>query len=101
MFIVNAFKNTFGNIGAVFSCVGMYLKLIGWDLSLSLLNALGYPLFLYRKPGQVTPKGAPGFGGKWPEYIPPKDTDSRSACPMLNAMANHGVFSRLVPFILV
>jgi hypothetical protein len=38
--------------------------------------------------------GHPGAGGKWPDYIPPKDGDSRSCCPGLNAMANHGILPR-------
>jgi hypothetical protein len=59
---------------------------LSWDAGLSVIN-----LFLPRRPeGKVTPEGHPGFGGKWPEFIPPKDGDSRSACPALNAMANHG-----------
>jgi hypothetical protein len=43
-----------------------------------------------RRIGHVVPPGAPGEGGKWPEFIPPKEGDSRCACPALNAMANHG-----------
>jgi hypothetical protein len=43
------------------------------------------------KVGHVVPKGAIGHGGAWPEFVPPKEGDSRSACPMLNAMANHGI----------
>lgn len=43
------------------------------------------------KPNQVVPAGCPGAGGNWPEYVPPKQGDSRSACPMINAMANHGI----------
>jgi hypothetical protein len=30
----------------------------------------------------------------WPEYIPPKDGDSRCSCPALNVMANHGILPR-------
>ena len=60
MFIVLATKNTFSSIGSVFSTLGMYLELFAWDFSLTLLNALSYPLFLYRKPGKVTPEGALG-----------------------------------------
>lgn len=41
--------------------------------------------------GKVTPKGHPGFKGEWPEYVPSKEGDSRCSCPMLNAMANHGI----------
>ncbi|KAG1732731.1 Chloroperoxidase [Suillus lakei] len=40
------------------------------------------------------PKGHPGYGGHWPEYRPPKETDSRCSCPALNAMANHGIIPR-------
>lgn len=58
-----------------------------WDFNLFLLN-LVLPA---HKPGRVVPAGAPGHNGNWPEYIPPKNGDSRSACPMLNAMANHGI----------
>ena len=32
-----------------------------------------------------------GHHKNWPDYIPPRDGDSRSACPMLNALANHGI----------
>ncbi|KAF8719041.1 hypothetical protein AX14_011541 [Amanita brunnescens Koide BX004] len=39
-------------------------------------------------------EGHPGHGGKWPEFIPPKDGDSRCACPALNALANHGLLPR-------
>jgi len=42
----------------------------------------------------VTPAGHPGEGGKWPEYIAPKEGDSRCSCPGLNAMANHGILPR-------
>jgi hypothetical protein len=57
-----------------------------WDLALVLVNLVTFK----RKVGRVTPKGQPGEGGIWPEYIPPREGDSRSPCPGLNAMANHG-----------
>lgn len=61
--------------------------IFSWDALLSLLN-----LVLPNKPiGKVTPKGHPGFGGEWPEYVPRKEGDSRCSCPALNAMANHGI----------
>lgn len=63
------------------------LAVMAWDNALALLN-LVTPKFAE---GSVVPAGAPGHGGKWPEYVPPKEGDSRSACPMLNAMANHGI----------
>jgi hypothetical protein len=64
--------------------------IFSWDALLTLLN-----LVLPNKPvGRVTPNGHPGFEGKWPEYIPGKEGDSRCSCPALNAMANHGIISR-------
>jgi hypothetical protein len=44
-----------------------------------------------KRKGKVIAAGLPGYNGIWPEYIPPKSTDSRSPCPALNAMANHGI----------
>ncbi|KAK2460835.1 hypothetical protein APHAL10511_007305 [Amanita phalloides] len=61
-----------------------------WDALLELSNLV----LPKRKEGHVVPEGHPGFGGQWPEYIPPGEGDSRSACPALNALANHGIFPR-------
>lgn len=58
-----------------------------WDNALFLLNLITPK----HKPGHVVPEGAAGHGLTWPEFVPPKEGDSRSACPMLNAMANHGI----------
>ncbi|KAH9961134.1 Cloroperoxidase [Lactifluus volemus] len=69
---------------------GYTVFLILWDISLVLINAIT----CNRKVGKVTPKGHPGAGGVWPEYIPPQPGDSRSSCPALNAMANHGIIAR-------
>ncbi|KAJ6619233.1 Chloroperoxidase [Mycena sp. CBHHK59/15] len=44
-----------------------------------------------KKVGHVVPHGKPGADGKWPEFVPPKEGDSRSCCPALNALANHGI----------
>ncbi len=57
-----------------------------WDALLELTNQV----LPKRKEGHVVPEGHPGFGGNWPEYIPPKEGDSRCCCPGLNAFANHG-----------
>ncbi|KIW02566.1 uncharacterized protein PV09_06021 [Verruconis gallopava] len=65
--------------------VGLFV--FTWDTSLFFLN-LVLPKY---KPDLVVPKGCPGHQGNWPPYVPPKEGDSRSACPMLNAMANHGI----------
>jgi Peroxidase, family 2 len=67
---------------------GFAVSLFFWDLSLTLINTLT----LSRKVGRVTPKGKPGEGGTWPEYIPPQAGHSRCSCPGLNTMANHGSF---------
>ena len=69
-------------IARVFQDVGV----LTWDFGLALYNLVTPS----RKVGHVIPEGHPGAGGKWPEYIPPKDGDSRSCCPGLNTMANHG-----------
>jgi len=63
------------------------IYVFSWDFSLFVLNILTPSL----KPGQVVPRDAAGHNLTWPEYVPPKEGDSRSSCPMLNAMANHGI----------
>jgi len=66
------------------------LFVFSWDFILT----VGNWILLNRKVGHVTPEGKPGAGGKWPEYIAPKDGDSRCSCPALNALANHGIIPR-------
>ncbi|KAH8829211.1 Chloroperoxidase [Flagelloscypha sp. PMI_526] len=58
-----------------------------WDLSLGFAN-LVLPFY---KTGALV---AAQHGGHWPEFMPPQDGDSRSGCPALNAMANHGILPR-------
>lgn len=58
-----------------------------WDFGLFLLNLVSPS----HKFGNVVPRGAAGHHLVWPEYVPPTKEDSRSACPMLNALANHGI----------
>lgn len=73
------------------------LVVIGWDNVLFLINLVSPS----HKLGQVIPAGCPGHGGNWPEYSPPGKGDSRSACPMLNALANHSILphdGRSIPF---
>ncbi|KAJ3984005.1 putative chloroperoxidase [Lentinula detonsa] len=68
-----------------------------WDFFLTLSNIVMPNL----KAGHVVPSGHPGAGGQWPEYVPPGENDSRSACPMLNALANHGILphdGKNIPF---
>jgi hypothetical protein len=62
------------------------LAVLGWDVSLTVINLLTPS----RPIGCAIPEGSPGARGKWPEFIVPRKSDSRSACPALNAMANHG-----------
>jgi hypothetical protein len=62
------------------------VALLTWDTGLTLANLV----IPNRREGKVTPEGHPGFDGKWPEFISPKEGDSRCSCPALNAMANHG-----------
>ncbi|TFY71288.1 heme-thiolate peroxidase [Dentipellis fragilis] len=64
--------------------------LLIWDLGLFLYNLVAPA----RRVGTVVLRGHPGFGGNWPDYIAPKESDSRCACPALNAMANHGIIPR-------
>jgi len=63
---------------------------LAWDIGLTLINLVTPS----KAPGTVIPAGKPGHNGIWPTYEPPKPTDSRSPCPALNAMANHGIFPR-------
>ncbi|KAJ6500945.1 Chloroperoxidase [Mycena sanguinolenta] len=61
--------------------------IFSWDAGLWFVNLVTPNL----KVGAVVPKRCPGEGGKWPPFVPPGEGDSRSACPALNAMANHGI----------
>ncbi|KAG2356593.1 Chloroperoxidase [Suillus spraguei] len=64
--------------------------ILSWDVLLTLSNLVRRN----RRIRHVTPQGQPGYGGCWPEYRPPGETDSRCSCPALNALANHGIISR-------
>lgn len=78
MKVVDSISNAFYDAG-IFS----------WDILLTLGNLVRFS----RPVGKVTPAGHPGYGGYWPEFKPPQEGDSRSCCPGLNAMANHGMFT--------
>ncbi|OBZ76314.1 putative sterigmatocystin biosynthesis peroxidase stcC [Grifola frondosa] len=86
-FVVIAFKRI---VQETISAVSLVLVVIGlaiWDVALTLVN-----LVLPKKPAnKVVPPGHAGAGGLWPQYVPPAEGDSRCACPMLNALANHGI----------
>ncbi|KIM71445.1 hypothetical protein PILCRDRAFT_819327 [Piloderma croceum F 1598] len=78
MGLVSALANFFSSI---------YIFL--WDTLLAFGN-----LVLPKRPtALVVPDGHPGFGGKWPEYVPAKEGDSRCSCPGINALANHGIIA--------
>jgi hypothetical protein len=76
-------------MGIVNKIAGFFINIyiFSWDNLLFVCNLLAPSL----KPGHVVPAGCPGHGGDWPEYVAPKEGDSRSACPALNALANHGI----------
>ncbi|KDQ17470.1 hypothetical protein BOTBODRAFT_574425 [Botryobasidium botryosum FD-172 SS1] len=83
--------------GALLSGLWSVLKTIGgltaislWDIVLVLINTFTFK----KKVGSVIPPGLPGHGGAWPAFVPPTSSDSRSPCPVLNAMANHGILPR-------
>jgi hypothetical protein len=77
----------FSPVAKLFSSVYMF----SWDT----LLVLGNLVLPKRAAGLIVPDGHPGFGGKWPEHIPPKEGDSRCSCPALNALANHSEHSML------
>ena len=87
VFIITALRRIFRGTYSTLFEGGFFLGLLGWDFSLVLVNLLTFK----RKVGRVTPKGQPGEGGAWPEYVSPRQGDSRCSCPALNAMANHGL----------
>jgi hypothetical protein len=86
-----SFANSVNKVNMAFlkKITGFFINIFvfSWDFSLFILNILTPSL----KPGRVVPPHADGHNLTWPEYVAPQDGDSRSACPMLNAMANHGI----------
>jgi hypothetical protein len=76
-------------MGLLNKIAGFFINIFvfSWDFTLLILNRLT-PSYA---PGHVVPAHAAGHNLTWPAYIPPQDDDSRSACPMLNALANHGI----------
>ncbi|KAG8903528.1 hypothetical protein FRB99_003159 [Tulasnella sp. 403] len=70
--------------------IGFVIQLHTRDL-LYVVLALIWPS---RPKGKVIAKDRAGWGGNWPHYIPPASSDSRSPCPGLNTLANHGILPR-------
>jgi hypothetical protein len=66
------------------------LSTVAWDTGLAVYNLVAPDL----PKGSVIAPGKPGHAGKWPEFHPPRDGDSRSPCPAMNAMSNHGILPR-------
>jgi len=54
---------------------------------------LGNLVFPKKPAGMIVSDSYPGYGGKWPEFIPTKEGDIRCACPAINALANHGIIA--------
>jgi len=77
------FKGIFSAFGTFFSLNSFLL----WDIGLTFVNLVTPK----KKVGHVYPDGKPGHKGLWPEYVAPKEGDSRSSCPALNALCNHGL----------
>jgi hypothetical protein len=86
VFIITALRRIGRGTLSKLSDFVFFLGWSSWDLSLVLVNLITFK----RKVGRVTPNGHPGEGCVWPEYIPPRQGDSRCSCPALNALANHG-----------
>ncbi|KAJ6603249.1 hypothetical protein DFH09DRAFT_1458575 [Mycena vulgaris] len=63
------------------------LYIFTWDVLLTFFNLLTPNLNV----GYVVPQGIPGANGKRPKFVAPKEGDSLSACPALNALANHRI----------
>ncbi|KAF8888795.1 hypothetical protein BD779DRAFT_1672126 [Infundibulicybe gibba] len=83
MFLITPIVNAVQKVGFV-----------SWDLSLTFMNLISPEA----PKGTLIPPGHPGAGGVWPEFVPPKEGDSRCCCPGLNAMANHGMAETLVDY---
>lgn len=76
------FAGFFSSLAGFFGTGGVF----AWDAGLAFLNLI---LPNYKR-NAVVPLNHPGAGGIWPEYVAPKEGDSRCSCPALNALANHG-----------
>ena len=87
VWIVNATTRLVGGVCSFLYGVSVFLYVTLWDTSLVLLNLLTPS----RKAGHVVPSPHAGCNLSWPPFTPPSPTDSRSCCPALNAMANHGI----------
>jgi hypothetical protein len=96
--MVNFFTTLWGTFKSIIGLlVGLapFLTFVVWlhtrDLFYSIIN-----LFLpSRRVGRVVSPGRPGYRGVWPKFIEPTiGNESRSPCPGLNCLANHGILPR-------
>ncbi|KAG8944778.1 hypothetical protein FRC04_001516 [Tulasnella sp. 424] len=94
---VNVFTTIFGIFSRSFKLglgliplLGFVIQLHARDTVYSVLAAI-WPR---KSKGKVIAQNQPGFNRMWPEYIAPGPSDSRSPCPGLNALANHGILPR-------
>ncbi|KAF8498913.1 Chloroperoxidase [Hysterangium stoloniferum] len=76
VWIATAAQNIGGGVGDTLSGFGTSVLIYLWDTGLTLLNL-------------ITPKKSTEV--LWPEYVPREPSDSRSPCPALNALCNHGL----------
>jgi len=88
--LANALVRTFAGLLSSVTSAILNVAVLTWDLGLTLYNVAA-PL---RPANRVVPAGCTGADGLWPQYVPPTEIDSRSCCPALNAMANHGILPR-------
>jgi hypothetical protein len=63
------FRGIFSGIGTLLSLNALLI----WDIGLTIVNLVTPK----KKIGHVIPEGKPGHKGIWPEYIAPKEGDSR------------------------
>lgn len=68
------------------------LYILLWDSWLTAVN-LVTPKVKKGKP-IVQDSALTAQPGKWPEFHPPVEGDSRGSCPALNALCNHGILPR-------
>jgi len=76
-------------MGVLNKIAGLFINIVvfTWDFGLFILNLVTPSL----AQGAVVPAHAAGHNLTWPAYEPPKEGDSRSPCPMINALANHNI----------
>ncbi|KZV96010.1 putative chloroperoxidase [Exidia glandulosa HHB12029] len=90
MFLSNALRRIYFGLQDFLVGQVRTILVLGFDALLQTGNLLTFN----RRFGYVIAEGKPGRGGLWPPFEAPTKADSRSPCPALNAMANHGILPR-------